>query len=1051
MAFKLTPKFLAQYEGKQPAWGFGILSYVTFKRTYARTKCPLCNICDPHYFAEDITKEENPCRSCKVSIVPTQEEYFDVCRRVTEGTFEIQRKHCEANKLPWSQTKAQKTAQDFFKRIWEFKFTPPGRGFWTMGTPVVEKIGSASLNNCFGGETEFLTFDGIKTFNQTHGTVQKILTVGPTGSSYWTDAEIKSFGKQKLVKLTVSRSGITKDIYTTANHKWFVKDRRTAYRDKGWSIFETKDLRPGISKLRSTFGHGIKDITPSPFGIAQGFAFGDGGHVSISDRASDIVNLCGKKDKALEKFFSLCPKRGSSTEEVTVYTCIPNFYKKLPDITENKSFLVGWLAGYLAADGTVKANGNINISSSKLENIEFVRNVCSVLGIGTFSISKEERISNLTNRPFTMYRIGLFAGHLMEDFFVLEEHKKNFIENNVTLLQTWNVLSIEETERFEEVYCAVVPDTHNFTLADNILTHNCGACTSKDISIEFADPFVWAMDMLMLGVGVGFDTRGAGTLVIKKPTKPQIIFVIPDSREGWVESVRLLLNSYQSGGNIIQFDYSQIRKRGLPIRGFGGTASGPDPLRELHESLRVLLDKSDGLEITSITITDIMDFIAKCVVAGNIRRSALLGAGHSDDDDFLQMKDPSQFSSELQDRRWAANHSVFVDKSTDFSKISEFANKNGEPGLLWLDNINHFGRVKDGWIPFEDDRYDNALVVNPCSEITLEDRELCNLVEVYPAHHASFEDYCQTLKCAYLYSKSITLVPTHSERTNSVMLRNRRIGCSLTGIQQAIKKFGRAQFLDKFCDEGYKILRHWDRVYSKWLCIPRSIRVSTVKPSGSVSLLAGATPGIHWTHSEYYFRTVRIAANSPLATALFLAGYRIEVAFTDNAKLAEFPGLNILEVFEIQDGGLASNGIVRYKGNGVSILNTLAAKGVTLVVYFPVHEQNFTKSKFDVTLWEQLCLVREMQYYWSDNAVSCTITVKEHERDQLKDAIEYFAPYVKTLSFLPLTNHKYHQAPYIECSKEDFEAYSARLGKLHLDTALSISGEKFCTNDTCAI
>jgi hypothetical protein len=167
---------------------------------------------------------------------------------------------------------------------------------------------------------------------------------------------------------------------------------------------------------------------------------------------------------------------------------------------------------------------------------------------------------------------------------------------------------------------------------------------------------------------------------------------------------------------------------------------------------------------------------------------------------------------------------------------------------------------------------------------------------------------------------------------------------------------------------------------------------------------------------------------------LLLAGYRIEVANTDNGQYG--PGIkDTIRIETTADLGLAQD------------------KGVTLVVYFPVKEKNFTKSKFDVTLWEQLSIVREMQYYWSDNAVSCTVTFKDSEHDQLCNAIEFFAPYVKTLSFLPLDNHGYVQAPYTECTKEEYDEYSSSLGGLYLDQVAEskIKGSKFCTNDTCEV
>jgi hypothetical protein len=210
--------------------------------------------------------------------------------------------------------------------------------------------------------------------------------------------------------------------------------------------------------------------------------------------------------------------------------------------------------------------------------------------------------------------------------------------------------------------------------------------------------------------------------------------------------------------------------------------------------------------------------------------------------------------------------------------------------------------------------------------------------------------------------------------------------------------------------------------------------MTTVKPSGTVSILAGATPGVHFTHSEYYWRLVRVAASSALVLPLFLAGYKLEVAVTDNHKVGIVDS-TIFTIKSTKDLKLASD------------------KGATIVVYFPVKEENFTKSKFDTTLWEQLAVVREMQYYWSDNAVSCTVTVQPHEVDELSSAIQFYAPYVKTLSFLPLTNHRYQQAPYIECSKQEYDEYSAQLGGLHLDGVAekTIKGSKFCTTDKCEI
>jgi ribonucleoside-triphosphate reductase len=547
--------------------------------------------------------------------------------------------------------------------------------------------------------------------------------------------------------------------------------------------------------------------------------------------------------------------------------------------------------------------------------------------------------------------------------------------------------------------------------------NNCGFISTKDIHKSFSDPFTWACDMLMLGVGVGYDTLGAGKITIYKPwigtpgckTTLPIVHEIPDTREGWVESIHILLDSYtdEKSGHYVVFDYSKIRPAGAPIAGFGGTASGPEPLMEGHENLRKLLDSYHNKILGSVGITDIMNYIGKFVVAGNVRRSAEIAIGEIDDTDFIQMKDFNLYPKELKDRRWMSNNSVFASTSSDFSSVCKNIAVNGEPGLIFMETARSFGRIKDGPREFGHYKFDDCDGFNPCAEQSLKSYELCNLVETFPANHDSAEEYYDTLKYAYLFAKSVTLVPTHCEKTNEIMLQNRRIGCSQSGIQQAIKKFGIQPYLSDFCDKGYKVINNWDHIYSRWLGIPTSIKMTTVKPSGTVSILAGSTPGVHCTHSEYYFRTIRVASSSPYTDKLKKAGYRVEESVTDKK---------------------------------------------TSVVYFAVKESNFTKSKYDISLWEQMTLVKELQHYWSDNSVSCTITFKSEEAKDLKSAIEYFAPYVKTLSFLPLENHNYPQAPYQAITKDEYTDYHKKIKKLNLkNESEKAVGEKYCSNDTCTI
>ena len=332
--------------------------------------------------------------------------------------------------------------------------------------------------------------------------------------------------------------------------------------------------------------------------------------------------------------------------------------------------------------------------------------------------------------------------------------------------------------------------------------------------------------------------------------------------------MRILLNGFLFGAKVPNFDYSAIRPYGAPINGFGGTSSGHGPLKELHESLIDLYTERIGQAITSVDIVDTENLIGRCVVAGNVRRSAALALGNHDDFEYLQMKNDSE---KLAHHRWGSNNSFHAIVGQDYTWHAEQSQNNGEPGYIWLDNARTRGRFADP--PRDDDK--NVMGFNPCVEQQLEDAELCCLVETFPAKHETYDDYLATLKIAYLYGKTVTLANTHWAETNAKMLKNRRIGLSQSGVVQAFNKFGRRQMLN-WCDEAYEYVRELDKQYSDWLCIPQSVRMTSIKPSGTVSLLNGSTPGIHYPEDEYYIRRIRFAADSDMLPALEAAGYKKE-------------------------------------------------------------------------------------------------------------------------------------------------------------------------------
>jgi len=531
--------------------------------------------------------------------------------------------------------------------------------------------------------------------------------------------------------------------------------------------------------------------------------------------------------------------------------------------------------------------------------------------------------------------------------------------------------------------------------------YNCSFISTENIDIEKGEIFEWIMDALMLGIGVGYDTLGAGKVTIPPVSPDTYTWLIQDSREGWVVSIRLLIDAYINGTAQPVFDYSAIREAGRAIRGFGGTSSGPDPLVLLHTTVRQLWNAKVGQAIDSELIVDTQNVIGRCVVAGNVRRSAAIAIGDPNDKVFTSLKNDQE---KLYAWRWNSNNTITATPGMDYTELSQQCVINGEPGFHWLDNSRHYGRTLDGRGNFDV----KVKGVNPCAEITLENRELCNLVEIFPAHLDSIDELVSIGKLAYLYNKSVTLTNTHWPKTNAVMLKNRRLGISQSGITQAIAKFGYRKFMEN-SSYLYSLIKSWDESYSDWLCIPRSKKLTTVKPSGSVSLLAGATPGMHYPESEYYIRRIRFANDNPMVADFTKMGYHVEPdAYGSNA----------------------------------------------MVVSFPVKERYFTKTKFDVTIWEQVKLCADLQKYWADNSVSVTVTFKEHEAAQIKPVLEAFDSELKTISFLKLSETGYIQAPYEAIDKAK---YNEMLLSISDTSSMTLSsneegvGEKYCDSSGCVI
>lgn len=554
---------------------------------------------------------------------------------------------------------------------------------------------------------------------------------------------------------------------------------------------------------------------------------------------------------------------------------------------------------------------------------------------------------------------------------------------------------------------------------DSAPLQNCAFISTYDMTKNDPSlPFTFLMNVSMLGVGVGYDTRGAEKLfVIHDPWKHEEeswTYQVPDTREGWVESLRLLLENYLKPKQPrVKFDYSLIRPRGAPIVTFGGVAPGPKPLIRLHTMIAKILGDRDGEVLTDVDIADIANLVGDCVVSGNVRRSALLAYGRKESKGFLNLKNaevfPERNSYNPENPGWAymSNNSIRAFVGDDLSSVIPGIMHNGEPGIIWEDVTKAYGRLIDP-PDYKDHRFAGF---NPCVEQPLESGEMCTLVDVHLSKVEDEADLVRALKYAYLYAKTVTLLPTHIPKTNAIMQRNRRIGISLSGMANFSDNRGKA-VLRKWMDDGYKTIKEYDVIYSEWLAIRESIKLTTVKPTGTTSLVVGESPGAHWAPGgEYFMRAMIYDAEHPFVEKAIEAGYRIEPS--------------------------------------------ASSPDTSVVIYFPIH-WDALRTETDVSIFEKAAMAVEAQRWWSDNGVSVTVSFKPEEREHVPTVIAMYEGQLKAISFMEKRNDVYPQQPFTDIGSIEYGNWENTLQKLDMtalyeENSLDAEGDKYCTTDVCEI
>lgn len=517
-------------------------------------------------------------------------------------------------------------------------------------------------------------------------------------------------------------------------------------------------------------------------------------------------------------------------------------------------------------------------------------------------------------------------------------------------------------------------------------------------------PFTWAMDMLMLGSGVGYNIQREYVYELPKAKRVKIVrqdtkdadFIVPDTRAGWVELLERTLQAHFITGKGFTYSTVCIRGKGTPIKGFGGTASGPEELCWGIENISKVINNRGGKKLRPIDCLDIMNIIGFIVVAGNVRRSAQIAIGDMDDLQYLNAK--RWDLGNIPNWRAMSNNSIVCN---DINLLPEQFwqgyNGNGEPyGMINLNLARSMGRVGETQYPDPD-----VIGFNPCAEQSLADKETCCLAEIYLPNITSKEELLEVSKYLYRINKHSLALPCHHPETQAIVHKNMRMGIGVTGYLQATEE------QRGWLSDTYVQLREFDKEYSAKHNWPVSVKLTTVKPSGTLSLLAGVTPGVHPGYSKHFIRRIRMASNSNLVTLCRENGYDVE--YQRNF-----------------DGSEDKN---------------------TVVVSFPCKYPDNTVVAKDVTAIDQMNFVKELQTNWSDNSVSCTVYYRKEELPAIQEWLKTnYNKNVKTVSFLLHNDHGFDQAPYEEISKEKYEEMASKVKPI---TAVEVKESDLLDSTEC--
>lgn len=1068
LSFRLSDDFVAGYANRPVPWGYAdaagnSLGEITFLRTYSRKKpCEHGNIGD-----------ECPCPKAK-------ERWHEVCRRVIEGMFTLQKDHARTNRLPWSDVKAQRSAEDAFERLFTFKWTPPGRGLWMMGTPLVmEQRNSAALQNCAFVSTEDMTKTdpsgpfaflmeasmlGIGVGFDTKGADKGFKVYAPKALPV-ADFQLDEAGRA-LPPSLVTDDGVftpaeldpTHEVHVISDDRegWVASVVRLldAYLKPGQTlpVWDYTQVRPAGEPIR-TFGGTAAGPAPlrKLHEALRRVLDAKAGQTLTSTDILDIGNLIGVCVVSGNVRRSAELALGSIDDKDFLNAKNPEAF---PERNSYDPEAPGW--GWMS-NNSVKVNLGDDLSGI-VEGIK----LNGEPGVVWMDVSRD--YGRLIDPPNGKdHRAAGYNPCVTDDTWVMTtegpRQVRDLIGKQFAALvdgKPFETLSrgfwLTGTDR--EVFDLTTEQGYTVRLTDNhqILTTGRGW-------VEAGQLMPGEKVILHNHTGASWDGRGTeadgyllghlwgdGTLVGNKAVLSvwgdnqavrehveglasalphrsdwKGFTQVPDRDEWCLNSTALaaLASTYGMvrGSKKITDDIEEASS--AFYTGFLRAALDTDGSVEgsLAKGVSIRLHQSDRDQLERVQRMLARLGVLSAIYSTRSERTEAMPNGRGGADNYTSKASwrlviANQHAAEFMARIGFADPA----KTAKWDAIDGQRPKARytKPAVATFTELVPAGRANVYDVTVEDvHAFDaNGLYVHNCAEQTLESYECCTLVETFLGRHDDLEDFKRTLKVAYLYAKTVTLIPTHWQRTNAIMQRNRRIGTSMSGVANFADNRG-INVLRAWMDAGYETVTYYDRVYSEWLCVRESIKTTTVKPSGTVSILAGESPGVHWAPGgEFFERRIRFSSADPMVTLFRQAGYLVEPA-------SESPD-------------------------------------TTVVVAFPIHSAA-KRSEKQVTLFEKAHLAATAQRHWSDNSVSVTLSFDtESEADHIGTILAMYEGSLKTVSFLPTGRHTFPQMPYTEIEPAVYEQgrmtlFPVDLSPIYDGLGVDAVGEAYCSTDACEV